>query len=94
MQVEWDPMSDVDGYDESSILDVVLLPMKWKNDVAMAWRMDIEVNRYERGGIISEEGSEIDIESEEDDDMEVGSGSELESESVEISDEEEDIMSD
>ena len=58
----------------------------------MAWRMDIEADRYDSDGNKSEEGSEIDIESEEDDDSEVGSGSELESESLESSDKEDDIM--
>ena len=36
VNVEWDAMPDVDGYEESSISNVVLLPSKWKKDVAIS----------------------------------------------------------
>ena len=35
-------MPNVEGYEESHIKEVVLLPSKWKKDVAYAWRMDVE----------------------------------------------------
>ena len=42
VSVKWDAMPDVDGSDECTISDVILLPTKWKKDVVMAWRMDVE----------------------------------------------------
>ena len=62
VNVEWDAMLDVNGYDESSILEVILLPSKWKKDVAMSWRMDVDVDVDE--GEESESGSESDSETE------------------------------
>ena len=44
VNVEWDAMPDVDGYEKISILNVVLLPSKWKKDVAMSWRMDVDAD--------------------------------------------------
>ena len=44
VNVEWDAMPDVDGYEESSISNVVLLPSKWKKDVAMSCRMDFDAD--------------------------------------------------
>ena len=40
----WDAIPDIDGYEESSISNVVLLPSKWKKDVAMSWRMDVDAD--------------------------------------------------
>ncbi len=33
VRVEWDLMPDVEGYKESTVEEVVLLPTKWKKDV-------------------------------------------------------------
>ena len=63
VSVKWNAMPDVDGYDESSVLNVVLLPSKWKKDVAMSWKMDVDAGGDE--GEESESKSEVDTESEE-----------------------------
>ena len=44
VNAEWDATLDVDGYEDSSISKVVLLPSKWKKDVAMSWRMDVDAD--------------------------------------------------
>ena len=78
MNVKWDAMPDVDGYEESSISNVVLLPSKWKKDVTMSWRTDVdaEVDTGEESESETESKSESEEESEEEeeigDDSEVG----------------------
>ena len=44
LNVVWDAMPDVDGYEESSVSNVVLLPSKWNKDVAMSWRIDVDAD--------------------------------------------------
>ena len=56
-------MTDVDGSENSTISDVILLPTKWKKDVAMAWRMDVEGDADD--GDVSDCDSIIESESEE-----------------------------
>jgi len=75
-------MPDVDGYEESRITNVVLLPSKWKKDVAMSWKMDIDAGVDEgeesesEGDTETESETESEEESEEEeeigDDLEVG----------------------
>ena len=36
VNIEWDTMPDIDGYEDSSILKVVLLPSNCKKDVAVS----------------------------------------------------------
>ena len=71
-------MPDVDGYEESSISNVVLLLSKWKKDVALSWRMEVDA------GV--DEGEERESESE--------SKTESETESEEEMEEEEEIVND
>ena len=57
MNGEWDAMPDVDGYEDSSISGVILLPSKWKKDITISWRMDVDVD------VDEDEESESEIES-------------------------------
>ena len=74
VNVEWDEMLGVDGYEESSISNVVLLPSKWEKDVTMSWGMDVDAHADEGEG----EESESDTESEEESEEEEEIGDELE----------------
>ena len=78
MNVEWDAMPDVDGYEESSISNVVLLPSKWKKDVAMSWKMDIDAGVDEGEESESENDTESETESEEESEEEEEIGDDLE----------------
>ena len=87
VSVEWDAMTDVDGSENSTISDVILLPTKWKKDVAMAWRMDVEGDADDGDvsdcdSIIesdSDEESDLESESERSEDLETESELEIES---------------
>jgi len=74
VSVEWDAMPDVDGSDESTISDVILLPTKWKKDAVMAWIMDVE------GDADDMEDSDCDSVCESDTDTKSEGGREVESE--------------
>jgi hypothetical protein len=43
VRVLWDPMPDVEGSEESSETDVILLPSKWRKEVEGGWRMDVDI---------------------------------------------------
>ena len=43
VKVEWDPLPDVDGGNQTEETDQVLLPTYWRKDIAGAWRMDVDV---------------------------------------------------
>jgi len=79
VSVEWDAMPDVDGSDESTISDVVLLPTKWKKDVVIALRMDVErdADDMENSDCDSVCESETDTESEGESEEESGVESEI-----------------
>jgi hypothetical protein len=78
VNVEWDAMPDVDEYEESSISNVVLLPSKWKKDVAISWRMDVDAYVDEGEESESESESESETESEEESEEEEEIGDDLE----------------
>ena len=72
VNVEWNEMTDVDGYEESSILNAVLLQSKWKKDVAMSQRMDVDA--------VVDEGEESESETETETETEIETETETESE--------------
>ena len=43
VQVEWDPLPDIEGGNQTEETDQVLLPTYWRKDIAGAWRMDVDV---------------------------------------------------
>ena len=43
VRVLWDPMPDVDGGENSTQSDQVLMPREWKKDCDYAWRIDIDI---------------------------------------------------
>ena len=71
VEVEWDPMTDVSGYEESQVGNQRLMPMPslWKKDKQGGWRMDVEVD-------VSDE--ESDDESSEEDSEELSDSEESE----------------
>ena len=83
VRVEWDPMPDVEGYEESTVEEVVLLPTKWKKDVAYAWRMDVQadIEDYDDIDVGEDNQDELSEESDSLQESDDGSVSELESES-------------
>ena len=78
VNVKWDAMPDVDGYEESSILNVVLLPSKRKKGVAMTWRMDVDAYVDEGEESESKNDSESETESEKESEEEEEIGDDLE----------------
>ena len=44
VEVEWDPMTDVSGYEESQVGNQRLMPSLWKKDKQGGWRVDVEVD--------------------------------------------------
>ena len=66
VRVLWDPMPDVDGGDETTESDQILLPSKWKKDKVGAWRMDVSI------AVLDENDSEFIAEMEmSDDEMDI-----------------------
>ena len=61
VNVDWDPMDDVDGGEEHTTSPQVLLPSKWNKDIKGAWRMDvaIDVHKDEDDKIIMAEESDL-----------------------------------
>ena len=43
VKVEWDPLPDVDGGNQTEETDQVLLPTYWRKEIAGAWRMDVDL---------------------------------------------------
>ncbi len=43
VHVLWDPMPDVEGLEESSEMNAILLPSKWKKEKEGVWRMDVDI---------------------------------------------------
>ena len=41
--VLWDPMPDVEGSEESSETNALLLPSKWRKETEGGWRMDADI---------------------------------------------------
>ena len=41
--VLWDPMLDVEGLEESSETNAILLPSKWRKETEGGWRMDVDI---------------------------------------------------
>ena len=81
-------MLDVDGLQNTTISDVILLPSKWKEYVAMPWRIDVEADADDEDDsdcdnvVESENDTEIELENEsESDDLDRESELELEIES-------------
>ena len=61
VEVEWDPMTDVSGYEESQVGNQRLMPSLWKKDKQGGWRMDVEVDVSDEE---SDDESSSDIEEE------------------------------
>ena len=43
VRVLWDPMPDVEGSEESSETNAILLPSKWRKETEGGWRMDVDI---------------------------------------------------
>jgi hypothetical protein len=43
VRVLWDSMPDVEGSEESSETNAILLPSKWRKETEGGWRMDVDV---------------------------------------------------
>jgi len=41
--VLWDPMPDVEGSEELSETNAILLPSKWRKETEGGWRMDVDI---------------------------------------------------
>jgi hypothetical protein len=41
--VLWDPMPDVEGLEELSETNAILLPSKWRKETEGGWRMDVDI---------------------------------------------------
>ena len=72
--VLWDPMPDVEGSEESSETDVILLPSKWRKEVEGGWRMDVDITVEDE--LDDEMNVEVDMMSENGDEGSSGSESE------------------
>jgi hypothetical protein len=71
--VLWDPMPDVEGSEESSEMDVILLPSKWRKEVEGGWRMDVDITVEDE--LDDEMNVEVDMMSENGDEGSSGSES-------------------
>ena len=62
VRVKWDPLSDVEGGNQTVETDQVLLPIYWKKDIAGDLRMDVGVE-FADSDIVNEkcEGSESSV---------------------------------
>ena len=77
VEVEWDPMEDVSGYEEPQVIDQRLLPSLWNKDKQGGWRMDVEIDVFDEEKSDNETSSEGELEEEdvsESSDMENGNG--------------------
>ena len=66
--MEWDAAPDIEGYEESTVGEQVLLPSKWNKDNKYgAWGMDVDIEVYNATDDESEDEAEVqdDFESEE-----------------------------
>ncbi len=43
VHVLWDPMPDVEGSEESSETNAILLPSKWRKETEGGWRIDVDI---------------------------------------------------
>ena len=43
VRVLWDPMPDLEGSEESSETNAILLPRKWRKETEGGWRMDVDI---------------------------------------------------
>ena len=43
VNVLWDAASDIEGCEEKTQSDQILMPSKWNRDVEGAWRMDVDI---------------------------------------------------
>ena len=43
VNVLWDAASDIEGCEEDTQSDQILMPSKWNRDVEGAWRMDVDI---------------------------------------------------
>ena len=47
MNLRWDAIPDVEGFEDSSESEVDLWEDKWRKKVRFAWRMDLDVELYD-----------------------------------------------
>jgi len=47
VEVEWDAMPDVAGFEDSQVSNQRLLPSLWNKDKDGGWRMDVEIDLIE-----------------------------------------------
>ena len=47
VEVEWDPMPDVSGYEDVQVGNQRLLPSLWNKNKQAGWRMDVEVDVFD-----------------------------------------------
>jgi hypothetical protein len=74
VEVEWDPAPDIEGCEESTVGEQVLLPSKWNKDKKDgAWRMDVDIDIEDTMDDESEDESEVEVEFESNDESESGS---------------------
>jgi hypothetical protein len=67
-EVEWDPAPDIEGCEESTVGEQVLLPSKWNKDKKDgAWRMDVDIEDT------MDDETEVEVEFESNDESESGS---------------------
>jgi hypothetical protein len=60
VEVEWDPAPDIEGYEESTVSECVLLPSKWnKDNKEGAWRLDIDIEEHDEEDDLSDEEEEL-----------------------------------
>ena len=58
MNVLWDAVSDVEGCEEETQSDKILMPSKWNRDVEGSWRMDVDIAVNNMVGETREDGLE------------------------------------
>jgi hypothetical protein len=60
VEVEWDPAPDIEGYEESTVSECVLLPSKWNKDSKDgAWRMDVDIVEHDEQDNAEDETEEV-----------------------------------
>jgi hypothetical protein len=70
VEVKWDPMPDIAGFEQGGITNQVLLPTKWNKDGKDgAWRMDVDIE-VESDEDVSDNKSEAVNESESEEELE------------------------
>ena len=59
VEVEWDPAPNIEGFEESTVSEQVLLPSKWNKDkIDGAWRMYVDIDVEDKIDDESESGSD------------------------------------